>query len=423
MFNPNKNVIISQTQCKGSNSACHIGKLEYNHNRFIYMYDCGLKIKDLKGLKNYLKEDDKVNLIYLSHLCNDHIRGIYRIKDKIKKEKNKQFQKWYADTKFVLPYVNDTDKFLYFLFIDDISSEEYVHMIYDDILWFSNNDSYSNFSYSLDNYNPCIKENNLNCIYFKINNSQINWVLLPYVYGNSEYRQNIIDKLNDNIILKNLITKYNDIYNEESFTVVAKLLDAWKNAIKNNEKIWKDILKIKNIKKETDKSISNLLSMTLYSGPYDTFANASINYKKNSAMNYYRLDNKPNNVIKRNPLNCQGWMHTGDANLEDEERYNAFICRYNNIWSNIAVMSIPHHGSSKNFNIKNCPNNCKIFIITPHHMVCKKTVITNVPKGKIVYCTLKHDFESTTVSNGIFTSHYNVPELYNYNECPKYKTD
>ena len=56
-------------------------------------------------------------------------------------------------------------------------------------------------------------------------------------------------------------------------------------------------------------------------------------------------------------------------------------------------------------------------------MVCKKTVITNVPKGKIVYCTLKHDFESTTVSNGIFTSHYNVPELYNYNECPKYKTD
>jgi hypothetical protein len=387
------------------------------------MYDCGLKINALRELKYYLKEEDNVNLIYLSHLCADHIRGIKNIKN----AKDKKFKKWFKKTKFVLPYINDYDKFIpFFIMNNNLYTSDYAEIIVKDILWYSNEYDY-NYNYYYYNFtNDDIQNAKIN---FRLEETEppfINWSLIPYTYSDNHLRKEIIEFLqkDENINNEIEIFKYNNTINN-----AIRILDLWKEYINNNKDKWCKILNTENIKGDT--SPSNLLSMTLYSGPIyrlnDT-SNRVYEYWKNKFQGTILVEFLVYNPEKKYYkqlsqalfYTCHGWMHTGDANLLHNERYEKFKLYYRDIWQNIAIMSLPHHGSENNFNTNLSPDNCDTFVISPHFKVCKNTIITNIPKDKIVYCTLKQDFESTTIGNGIFISHYNVPELYNYNECPKY---
>lgn len=75
------NYIVRQTQLqaiRGNN--CHYGQIKNldTNKTFSWVYDCGHK-----DLISKIKNNDKINLIVLSHFDKDHIGGAYECQNAI----------------------------------------------------------------------------------------------------------------------------------------------------------------------------------------------------------------------------------------------------------------------------------------------------------------------------------------------------
>ena len=115
------NFKVKQIQYKGKGEVCHLGVISFEEKiKYVYIYDLGLKKKSFKEFYDkYLKDITKIDRIYLSHFCDDHIRGLNAIKQYDTGEKFKDVEYW-------LPYINEIDKYLPFLFIEEWSEKEYI---------------------------------------------------------------------------------------------------------------------------------------------------------------------------------------------------------------------------------------------------------------------------------------------------------
>jgi hypothetical protein len=83
----------------------------------------------------------------------------------------------------------------------------------------------------------------------------------------------------------------------------------------------------------------NVTSMCLYSGPVPTFKPPAYRYLGKFGVWRVSGPDKPR----------VGWLGTGDAALADKKRRNAFFKHYGNLLNEIITLTLPHHGSERNF--------------------------------------------------------------------------
>lgn len=87
----------------------------------------------------------------------------------------------------------------------------------------------------------------------------------------------------------------------------------------------------------------NVTSLCLYSGPADT--------SSKHLYDYWYTAGKPFQWrwYERSPVPAVGWLGTGDADLLATMRRKDFLSHYGRLLANVATLTLPHHGSERNF--------------------------------------------------------------------------
>ena len=87
----------------------------------------------------------------------------------------------------------------------------------------------------------------------------------------------------------------------------------------------------------------NISSMCLYSGPLLKFSSV------HSAENNVKIGKWHSHVTG---IDNTGWLATGDAALKKRSRCEALLTHYGQLLADLVTMTLPHHGSDHNFNIR-----------------------------------------------------------------------
>ena len=391
------NFKVKQIQYKGKGEVCHLGVISFEEKiKYVYIYDLGLKKKSFKEFYDkYLKYITKIDRIYLSHFCDDHIRGLNAIKQYDTGEKFKDVEYW-------LPYINEIDKYLQFLFIEEWSEKEYIEFIRN-AEWFNNGQegnpnrifptfgrncrNNGNIDVALDSMDNSFDSAH---ICFKVFKNEI-WQLKPYVFKRSKDEEKIIAEINKNIKTQELLKACDEKQDNE---ILYKLLRDWKKAIKK--------YKVFSVK-TGDKNQSNLISASLYSGPKISKDCFRACYCSLSYYNY-------SNGTKFYYCSPCAWMHTGDANLKDEARRNDFNLYYADERDYIGVFTLPHHGSMNNSIIDLVPDNVQHVVITPNSNVTKVINEEELKKIKKVSIHVTENENFILETNAL--AHRNAEVLY-----------
>lgn len=400
---------VEQVQHKGINASFHTGKVLYKNAKFNYIYDCG-NFSNFSEIDEYLKSlepSEKIDVIFISHFDADHLNGLDHI---LQHEKAK-------GVKCILPYLEECDKWaLYYInsqFNDNVDklkqffidpSSIFPEENEGEIIWVKHNaDNYESpkSKYDLENIEKNriyedSKQNNKELVIGDIdtkiiNDTQdiklyynifpVNWLFLTYVYKNMK-------------IQRKLRNKISFIFTDENIQ---------KNG-KEIEKIIKETiqeLKLKHSGKaqgeKTDQSYANLISMSLYAGPYSLIDK---NIHRNYCINWCYSCPHVSSSYEFNPClkNRVAWLHTGDANLKYYKRKNEFNKHFQNYKFNVFFISVPHHGSKKNFHKDILPPHFCCSIITPNDSVCKSTVINYKEIGNTRFvCTKNKCFKANSL--------------------------
>lgn len=159
----------------------------------------------------------------------------------------------------------------------------------------------------------CVAESD-HAIVFCSSGKLEDWILIPYVHS--------LPKKLVNRFLKTANSRFGSIDQENLKKIIANkksrsdLRGCYKSLDPKGKKNFND----------------NVVSMTLYSGPFRSYGR-------------HFIHKSPNICI----TNAGGWILTGDANFKDEERRSGFLMRYLNYRHLVNVFMIPHHGSKNNF--------------------------------------------------------------------------
>ena len=99
----------------------------------------------------------------------------------------------------------------------------------------------------------------------------------------------------------------------------------------------------------------NSNSMTLYSGPNNQDIRAGYDCVIGGGMADCEGDiNITRNLAKGNDIkhycNYIGCLYTGDYNAKKKQEFSELVSKYKEVWKNIGILQVPHHGSSYNFN-------------------------------------------------------------------------
>jgi hypothetical protein len=97
----------------------------------------------------------------------------------------------------------------------------------------------------------------------------------------------------------------------------------------------------------------NLTSLSLYSGPIKP------NKGRYELKEVRRPVNKAGAILETEP----GWLGTGDADLRDANRRNAFLAHYDALIPYVATIALPHHGSRYNFHEAILPANVSLCVV------------------------------------------------------------
>ncbi len=423
---------VEQTQHNGVGASFHTGKISFRDKEFNYIYDCGWNKSIKKAFEKAISDVPHIDIIFISHFCKDHVSGLKKILEKYKTDKTQ-------NTKVLLPYIYDIDKVLPLYFIGNNLTDDYIAQYFDFIknwvVWVRKN-STNTYQYQYldiadnESFNNKTIVDNTSFWKFRYRGKiLLNWCFYPHVYKRDEIADKIIAKINEDAECRKFLQKYiytpSVKYSNELINALRNLLNMLK---KDNE--FKKLFKVK----KGDKSISNLLSMSLYSGPYinrdeETFRTYIDNYIQAKIMfpyfwrfsrfgyeylNYYFESYRVNFMQV-------GWLHTGDANLLDEQRREDFNLHYKKYKRNVAVMSLPHHGSKNNFHPDILPDNITITNISPLKNVCKNTLIDIKQLQErtpiIPNCTKNKSLTFSCIGNIWFASYNNVSNEVDCSNC------
>lgn len=178
------------------------------------------------------------------------------------------------------------------------------------------------------------------------------WTLAPYV--NERTRENQ-EKFT------NTLARHLDI-EENEFIEKLKIPGYVFEILKNHDKILRETYKesLKGVSGSCDKSVTNCSSIILYSGPSPLNLNASIwemhSYQRSLEIRDFSLREREVCWARANQSEktaitstCIGFLGTGDSPLKDKQIREEVIEYYKEYSPLIYSMTLPHHGSIKNF--------------------------------------------------------------------------
>lgn len=139
----------------------------------------------------------------------------------------------------------------------------------------------------------------------------LNWVLIPYVHKPSKRLMNAFEA--------ELRVKFGPHHDKREILDEVKKPNALTKLRDCYDALWLD---------------HNLISMTLYSGPWKSLSAPTI-LRRGPRRRYWLPE-------------AYGWMLTGDAHLDRKGRRQKFIEFYQQFTRMIGVLMMPHHGSIQN---------------------------------------------------------------------------
>lgn len=272
---------------------------------FVAIYDCGGSNKKIieDEIKATFDEKQKIDVVFISHLHNDHINGL-------------EFLLHHCDVKkVVLPLLSDAMKLWFVIenaiynknkdnrFIDDliITPEKTLDDIVVFVEPYDDNNNLFNENVDVLNLPKQIKSNT------QIKNQQIDWLYMPVNFQYDLYANNLkIALANIGVTISNVATKLK--------TNKQDIIDVYKNILEGTNNF-------------------NVNSMTVYSG-------------KMSDKELSMTTKQSNKFVLSEKAGC---LYLGDFETKDQSRFNSLKNVYNAYWSQISTVQIPHHGSSHNF--------------------------------------------------------------------------
>lgn len=273
---------------------------------FLAVYDCGSQNKKkLKGyINHYFSEGETIDLLFISHLDEDHINGIqYLLERKI------------SVRHLVLPLLDDNTKRLYLLTAPKLLRQliQNPKEIFEDckVIYVEHvvEDAMPENEVELNSINQdVITIHSGSRLIYQYDN--INWCYVPYNYEYSTRIERLLEGLGHRTI---------------AITDIEK--------IKDREKVKEEYKKI------CSKGVNNA-SLILFSGPYSL----GIEYL---SQIHHSLS------ICHKDINA-GCLYLGDTDLnQGEEGKNKLIddmvLRLNKYSKQVGLIQIPHHGSRLNF--------------------------------------------------------------------------
>lgn len=271
---------------------------------FIAIYDCGGSDKQIieDEIKTTFEKAQKVHIVFISHLNNDHINGL-------------EFLLKYCDVqKVVLPLLCDTMK-LWFVVENAIYNRNKDSRFIDELIMIPEklldnkvvfvqpfNDTVLNDNtVDISNLSDQIKSGTI------LENKNIDWVYVPVNFQYTIYANNLkIELAKIGVSLNNIIGKLQ--------TNKQDIIDIYKKVLGGSKNF-------------------NANSMTVYSG---TKTN------KKLAM----VTKQSNKFVMNEKVGC---MYLGDFEAIKQDKFNSLKNVYARYWNQISTVQIPHHGSKHNF--------------------------------------------------------------------------
>ena len=310
---------------------------------FTVAYDVGSTTGKMKYLQKAIDSVGKVDVVFLSHLHEDHINGIPLL---LKKNKNLKIimPVLLIEEQLETAFYNMTNSNGSFEVYNDVSfASEFGIVNRDTIVTIGKSDN-TPFRQEIQ-----LKDVSGNNVHQKLVYDK--WLYIPYnpCCVKSKDLAKVIIESNDEEIRHILQLNENDEYEIDS--------EALRRVFQNNPQ------KIKEIYKKICGD-HNAYSMSLYSGPIDNSGNSS---KSTGLISSCCGKSKPCfDSLKMSSWNVEHGLYTGDAELCDNMSCDQLIKYYKDYWHSIGILQVPHHGSAKNFNSKLCdkPPLNRLFIIS-----------------------------------------------------------
>jgi hypothetical protein len=334
----------------------HTGRIGCGAEQFRWMYDCGSNQVDaLHREIRLLSTGSQLDLLFLSHLDSDHVRGIDTLLTSVQVRE------------VVLPYLNDAERIL--AIARDIEggtlSGTFLEFAEDPAGWLigrgvstvtllDGSDDDGALGPSDPSFSPGGPEEHHGPVNFKwfprptgerrrrggavvrrlragamggfqSSTGQIPWVLVPFAQMPSKARLVQFKRA--------LKAEFPASRKVEDFAAAAKTAQGRDKLRSCYDRIW---------------SNHNLVSLSLYAGPSESAPNVWQVYENNHPQT------RPSVLWRRrmhylNDMEQPGWLSTGDAHLGRVGRRRMFLQRYSPFAQRVGVLVVPHHGAGDHF--------------------------------------------------------------------------
>lgn len=326
--------------------------------RYAYVYDCGGSSKNIieqqidayhKNELHEIENDPVIDMLVISHFHRDHFGGISRLFEKFRIKK------------MVVPYLS-TDIRLYAL--ADLATHgpktwtEWSGFVTNPRQWVAERNQETQIIEISEEDDespltePTVPEDGDG---FSIGNNQIShssnagvfherrlfWRFKFYVQSNPELARNIISAI------------------EKNTQITESSLKDHLGDPKWIEKKWKVIADVFKSQAGTNRNVTTLC---MYSGPIEFrpyYASSSCLRFGGITSWWFRSRRKI------------GWLGTGDAELKSPSHWEAFKTHFGQLLECVDTVTVPHHGSEKNYNAKLGDIGCH-HVITSNHRIDPK---------------------------------------------------
>lgn len=290
--------------------------------KFTVAYDVGSITANQKYLQNAIELVGSVDVVFLSHLHEDHINGISLLFKKNKKKK----------LRIIMPELTTEEQLETALY--NMIASDGKFLVYDEKTLSSTFgiDDNSVITIAKSGDVPFVPESDIETISGKGVKTNVLfkeiWLYVPY---NPQIKNNnsLLDEIkkSSDALIKSIVDS-NDKINDEA------LREAFKNKKTRDE--------LKNIYESVYGENHNSYSMSVYSGPKEP------NKLEEAFLTGCGCsDIHCNELRDKETAHC---LYTGDSELKTRINCRKLITYYNSWWDRIGIIQVPHHGSKNNYN-------------------------------------------------------------------------
>lgn len=302
---------------------------QFEKGKYNVVFDCGTTtrigkrtcidvIKD--EIQRKFEPHTRIQKVFISHFHEDHFNGLPSL-----------LEHCYVN-EIYLPYLTPSEQVITLILLQEYMNDNTGGLLQDLVTGrpLNHNESETRITYvvpqQFDDYIE-VERSNLHIIPSgeeiirngkDISNDQ--WYFIPFAFQSEQRSAQFERILTENGIYETL---QNDI----------RLKNFW-----NNRKVRN---KVKEAYKKITSSDINLSTMTVFSGS-----------RSKSVLQYYYEDMyscyPPYECCK--PYYPSGCLYTGDYHAVEGREWDAFRQAYDEDWNRIGIFTIPHHGSSNNYN-------------------------------------------------------------------------